>query len=130
MPFMPGVATASELMHAMQHGFDTVKFFPANTAGGQPALRGLAGPFPGARFCPTGGISDDNSVSWLALPNVVAVGGSWLTPAAEMRSGDWAAITRRAADRGGDAAGGLSGLGGGGGAARLAIVMSVGAGLA
>lgn len=97
MPFMPGIATASELMQAMQHGFDTVKFFPANTAGGQPALRGLAGPFPGARFCPTGGIGDENSASWLALPNVVAVGGSWLTPAGEMRAGDWAAITRRAA---------------------------------
>jgi 2-dehydro-3-deoxyphosphogluconate aldolase/(4S)-4-hydroxy-2-oxoglutarate aldolase len=97
MPFMPGVATASELMQAMQHGFDTVKFFPANTAGGQPALRGLAGPFPGARFCPTGGISDENSASWLALPNVVAVGGSWLTPAAEVRAQDWMAITRRTA---------------------------------
>ena len=94
IPFMPGVATASELMLAMQHGFDTVKFFPANTMGGQPALRGLGGPFPNARFCPTGGISDENSASWLALPNVVAVGGSWLTPAAAMRAGDWAEITR------------------------------------
>jgi 2-dehydro-3-deoxyphosphogluconate aldolase / (4S)-4-hydroxy-2-oxoglutarate aldolase len=97
MPFMPGIATASELMLAMQHGFDTVKFFPANTMGGQPALRGLGGPFPNARFCPTGGVSDENSASWLALPNVVAVGGSWLTPAVEMRAGDWAAITRRTA---------------------------------
>ena len=95
IPFMPGVATASELMLAMEHGFDTVKFFPANTMGGQPALRGLGGPFPNARFCPTGGISDENSASWLALPNVVVVGGSWLTPASEMRNGDWAAITRR-----------------------------------
>jgi 2-dehydro-3-deoxyphosphogluconate aldolase/(4S)-4-hydroxy-2-oxoglutarate aldolase len=97
MPFMPGIATASELMQAMQHGFDTVKFFPANTMGGQPALRGLGGPFPTARFCPTGGVSDENSASWLALPNVVAVGGSWLTPAGEMRARDWAAITRRTA---------------------------------
>jgi 2-dehydro-3-deoxyphosphogluconate aldolase/(4S)-4-hydroxy-2-oxoglutarate aldolase len=97
MPFMPGVATASELMQAMQHGFDTVKFFPANSMGGQPALRGLGGPFPTARFCPTGGISDENSASWLALPNVVAVGGSWLTPAAELRARDWAAIIRRTA---------------------------------
>jgi 2-dehydro-3-deoxyphosphogluconate aldolase/(4S)-4-hydroxy-2-oxoglutarate aldolase len=97
IPFMPGVATASELMQAMQHGFGTVKFFPANTAGGQAALRGLAGPFPGARFCPTGGIGDDNVAAWLALPNVVAVGGSWLTPAAELRAGQWSMITRRAA---------------------------------
>jgi 2-dehydro-3-deoxyphosphogluconate aldolase/(4S)-4-hydroxy-2-oxoglutarate aldolase len=97
VPFMPGVATASELMLAMEYGFDTVKFFPANTAGGPAAVRGLAGPFPGARFCPTGGVSDDNSAAWLALPNVVAVGGSWLTPAAELRAGDWDAITQRTA---------------------------------
>jgi 2-dehydro-3-deoxyphosphogluconate aldolase/(4S)-4-hydroxy-2-oxoglutarate aldolase len=95
MPFMPGVATASELMLAMEHGFDTVKFFPANTMGGQPALRGLGGPFPNARFCPTGGVSDENSASWLALPNVVVVGGSWLTPTAAMREGNWAEITQR-----------------------------------
>jgi 2-dehydro-3-deoxyphosphogluconate aldolase/(4S)-4-hydroxy-2-oxoglutarate aldolase len=97
IPFMPGVATASEVMAAMQHGFDTMKFFPANTAGGPTALKNLAGPFPSARFCPTGGVSDENAASWLALGNVVAVGGSWLTPAAELACGDWAAITRRAA---------------------------------
>lgn len=96
-PFMPGVATASELMQAMQHGFETVKFFPANTAGGPAALRGLAGPFPSARFCPTGGVGDGNAAEWLALPNVVAVGGSWLTPADEFGARDWDAITRRAA---------------------------------
>jgi 2-dehydro-3-deoxyphosphogluconate aldolase/(4S)-4-hydroxy-2-oxoglutarate aldolase len=96
-PFMPGIATASELMVAMQHGFDVVKFFPANAAGGPAAVRGLGGPFPTARFCPTGGVGDDNSAAWLALPNVVAVGGSWLTPAAEVKAGDWAAITRRTA---------------------------------
>jgi 2-dehydro-3-deoxyphosphogluconate aldolase/(4S)-4-hydroxy-2-oxoglutarate aldolase len=84
-------------MGAMQHGFDTMKFFPANTAGGPTALKNLAGPFPSARFCPTGGVSDENAAAWLALPNVVAVGGSWLTPAAELACGDWAAITRRAA---------------------------------
>ena len=94
IPFMPGIATASELMLALEHGFDTVKFFPANTMGGQPALRGLGGPFPHARFCPTGGINDDNSASWLALPNVVAVGGSWLTPSSAMRAGDWSEISR------------------------------------
>jgi 2-dehydro-3-deoxyphosphogluconate aldolase/(4S)-4-hydroxy-2-oxoglutarate aldolase len=97
IPFMPGVATASEVMAAMQHGFAAMKFFPANTAGGPTALKNLAGPFPSARFCPTGGVSDDNAAAWLALPNVIAVGGSWLTPGAELDAGDWAAITRRAA---------------------------------
>ena len=95
--FLPGIATASELMAAMGHGFTTCKFFPAGSAGGIPALRALAGPFPGARFCPTGGIGADNAAEWLACPNVVAVGGSWLTPAADIRAGNWAAITARAA---------------------------------
>jgi 2-dehydro-3-deoxyphosphogluconate aldolase/(4S)-4-hydroxy-2-oxoglutarate aldolase len=96
IPFMPGIATASELMAAMAHGFDTVKFFPASTAGGIAGLRALAGPFPRARFCPTGGISEANLAEWLAQPNVVAVGGSWLTPAAEVAAGDWAALRARA----------------------------------
>jgi 2-dehydro-3-deoxyphosphogluconate aldolase/(4S)-4-hydroxy-2-oxoglutarate aldolase len=95
---MPGIATASELMAAMAHGFDTVKFFPASTSGGIAGLRALAGPFPGARFCPTGGISAANAGEWLAEPNVVAVGGSWLTPAAEIAAGDWAALRSRASD--------------------------------
>lgn len=96
IPFLPGVATASELMQALVRGFDTVKFFPAVTAGGIPALRALAGPFPAARFCPTGGIGENNAAEWLAEPNVVAVGGSWLTPVAEVRSGRWDTITERA----------------------------------
>lgn len=96
IPFLPGVATASELMQALACGFDTVKFFPAVPAGGIPALRALAGPFPAARFCPTGGIGEDNAAEWLALSNVVAVGGSWLTPAAEVRAGRWDTITERA----------------------------------
>lgn len=96
IPFLPGVATASELMHALARGFDTVKFFPAVPAGGIPALRALAGPFPTARFCPTGGIGEDNAAEWLALSNVVAVGGSWLTPVAEVRAGRWDAISERA----------------------------------
>ncbi len=95
IPFLPGIATASELMAAMGHGFGTFKFFPALAAGGIPALRALGGPFPAARFCPTGGIGAANAAEWLAEPNVVAVGGSWLTPAAEMRAGNWAAITSR-----------------------------------
>lgn len=97
IPFLPGVATASELMAALARGFTTAKFFPATSAGGLPALRALAGPFPQARFCPTGGITEANAAEWLALPNVVAVGGSWLTPAAEVAAGQWDLIRDRAA---------------------------------
>jgi 2-dehydro-3-deoxyphosphogluconate aldolase/(4S)-4-hydroxy-2-oxoglutarate aldolase len=93
LPFAPGVATASELMAALAAGFDLVKFFPAEQAGGIKALRALAGPFPNAQFCPTGGIGEANAASWLAEPNVLAVGGSWLCPAADIRSGNWAGIT-------------------------------------
>ena len=97
IPFLPGIATASELMSAMAHGFDTVKFFPAATAGGLAGLKALAGPFPSARFCPTGGVTEENAAQWLAQPNVIAVGGSWLTPAAEIAGGHWELITERAA---------------------------------
>jgi 2-dehydro-3-deoxyphosphogluconate aldolase/(4S)-4-hydroxy-2-oxoglutarate aldolase len=93
LPFAPGIATASELMLALSHGFNLVKFFPAEQSGGIKALRALAGPFPDARFCPTGGIGEANAAAWLAEPNVVAVGGSWLCPAAFIRSGNWAGIT-------------------------------------
>ena len=93
LPFAPGIATASELMQALAHGFDLVKFFPAEQSGGIKALRALAGPFPDARFCPTGGIGEANAAAWLAEPNVVAVGGSWLCPAADIRSGNWAGIS-------------------------------------
>ncbi len=96
VPFVPGVQTASELMSAIACGFGTVKFFPAAPAGGIPALKALAGPFPDARFCPTGGIGEEAIEDWLALPNVVAVGGSWLAPAPEVEAGDWSAITARA----------------------------------
>jgi len=93
LPFAPGIATASELMQALAHGFDVVKFFPAEQAGGIKALRALAGPFPHVRVCPTGGIGEANAATWLAEPNVLAVGGSWLCPAAEIRAGNWAGIT-------------------------------------
>jgi 2-dehydro-3-deoxyphosphogluconate aldolase/(4S)-4-hydroxy-2-oxoglutarate aldolase len=93
LPFAPGIATASELMRALAHGFNLVKFFPAEQSGGIAALRALAGPFPDVRFCPTGGIGHANAQTWLSEPNVVAVGGSWLCPAAEIRSGNWAGIT-------------------------------------
>jgi 2-dehydro-3-deoxyphosphogluconate aldolase/(4S)-4-hydroxy-2-oxoglutarate aldolase len=93
LPFAPGIATASELMQALAHGFSLVKFFPAEQSGGIAALRALAGPFPDVRFCPTGGIGHANAKAWLGEPNVVAVGGSWLCPAAEIRSGNWTGIT-------------------------------------
>ena len=93
LPFAPGIATASDLMQAQAHGFGPVKFFPAEQSGGIKALRALAGPFPDMRFCPTGGIGEANAATWLAEPNVVAVGGSWLCPAADIRSGNWSGIT-------------------------------------
>ena len=95
LPFIPGIATSSELMAALAHGFDVVKFFPAVPAGGIATVAALAGPFPKVRFCPTGGIGEANMREWLAQPNVVAVGGSWLTPAADVRAGAWDAITER-----------------------------------
>lgn len=93
LPLAPGIATASELMQALAHGFGLVKFFPAEQCGGIKALRALAGPFPDMLICPTGGIGEANAAAWLAEPNVVAVGGSWLCPAADIRSGNWAGIT-------------------------------------
>jgi len=93
LPFAPGIATASELMQALAHGFDVVKFFPAEQAGGIKTLRALAGPFPNVRVCPTGGIGEANAATWLAEPNVLAVGGSWLCPAQDIRAGNWAGIT-------------------------------------
>jgi 2-dehydro-3-deoxyphosphogluconate aldolase/(4S)-4-hydroxy-2-oxoglutarate aldolase len=92
IPFVPGVATASELMTAMARGFSTVKLFPAAQLGGIAALRALGAPFPDARFCPTGGISETEARDYLALPNVLAVGGSWLAPAAKVAAGDWGVI--------------------------------------
>lgn len=93
LPFVPGIATASELMAALARGFSIAKFFPAQQAGGISALRALGGPFPQARFCPTGGIGAANAAEWLAEPNVIAVGGSWLCPAADIKAGNWDKIT-------------------------------------
>ena len=95
LPFIPGIATASELMAALARGFDIVKFFPAVPTGGISALAALAGPFPQARFCPTGGIGEANASEWLAQPNVIAVGGFWLAPTDDVRNGAWPAITNR-----------------------------------
>jgi 2-dehydro-3-deoxyphosphogluconate aldolase/(4S)-4-hydroxy-2-oxoglutarate aldolase len=96
VPFIPGIGTASELVAALARGFDVVKLFPAEQLGGIGMLRALAGPFPQARFNPTGGITEDNIGAYLAQPNVLAVGGSWLAPGADIRAGNWSAITARA----------------------------------
>ena len=96
LPFLPGVATASELMEGLERGYDCFKFFPAEASGGVVALKSLYGPFPTARFCPTGGITVDNAGSYLALPNVLTVGGSWLATPADVADGDWERIGKRA----------------------------------
>jgi len=96
VPFVPGIGTASELIAAISRGFTTVKLFPAEQVGGIGALKALAGPFPSVRFNPTGGVNEGNISAYLALPNVVAVGGSWLAPAADIAGGKWDLITGRA----------------------------------
>jgi 2-dehydro-3-deoxyphosphogluconate aldolase/(4S)-4-hydroxy-2-oxoglutarate aldolase len=93
LQLMPGVMTPSEVMAAMAEGLSLLKFFPAGMAGGIPMLKALAGPFPTVRFCPTGGIDARSASDYLALPNVVAIGGSWLTPASAIARQDWAAVT-------------------------------------
>lgn len=98
LPLLPGVATASEVMKAQAKGFNLLKFFPAEQAGGIPMLRALAGPFPNTRFCPTGGVGAANAATWLAEPNVIAVGGSWLCPASDVKAGNWEVITGRCID--------------------------------
>ena len=97
IPFVPGVATASEVMQVLASGLTTMKLFPAAIVGGVPLLRALAGPLGEARFCPTGGVSLDNAAAYLAEPNVLCVGGTWIAPLELIRAGDWAAITDRAA---------------------------------
>lgn len=100
IPLVPGVATASEIMIGFEHGYSAFKFFPAATMGGVDALKQLGAPLAKARFCPTGGIGADDVARYLALKNVVCVGGSWVAPEGKIASGDWAAIeanARRAA---------------------------------
>jgi 2-dehydro-3-deoxyphosphogluconate aldolase/(4S)-4-hydroxy-2-oxoglutarate aldolase len=93
LPWLPGAATASEAMTLAERGYTLQKFFPAQPAGGVEYLRALAGPLPQIRFCPTGGVSAQNAPEYLRLPNVVCVGGSWLTPARLVQAADWTAIT-------------------------------------
>lgn len=92
LPLLPGAATASEAMGLLEQGFDMLKFFPAEANGGAPALKAIGAPLPAISFCPTGGVSADNAASYLSLPNVVCVGGSWVAPDYLVRAGDWAEI--------------------------------------
>jgi 2-dehydro-3-deoxyphosphogluconate aldolase/(4S)-4-hydroxy-2-oxoglutarate aldolase len=92
LPLLPGVATASEAMNLLERGYRHLKFFPAVPAGGHKLLGAWASPLPQIRFCPTGGISLASAPDFLSLPNVVCVGGSWLTPADKLKAGDWAGI--------------------------------------
>lgn len=97
---MVGVATATEIMSRLEEGFGVLKFFPAEPSGGVPALKSFAGPLPDARFCPTGGVGPELVETYLALPNVVAVGGTWIAPTELIARGDFATIeanARRAA---------------------------------
>lgn len=93
LPLLPGVATASEIMQAQAEGFSALKFFPAMPAGGEAMLKAWAGPFPDVLFCPTGGISPENALTFLAMPNVACVGGSWLVPMEALAQGDWQRVT-------------------------------------
>ncbi|MDQ6645904.1 MAG: bifunctional 4-hydroxy-2-oxoglutarate aldolase/2-dehydro-3-deoxy-phosphogluconate aldolase [Pseudomonadota bacterium] len=92
LPLLPGAATASEVMVMFERGYRHLKFFPAVPAGGHKLLGAWASPLPQLRFCPTGGISLTNAADFLNLPNVICVGGSWLTPADKLAAGDWGAI--------------------------------------
>jgi len=92
MPLLPGVMTPSDVIGALAAGFTELKFFPAQQAGGVAMLKALHGPFPQVRFCPTGGISAETAASFLTLPNVRCVGGSWLTPKVLLDQKDWPAI--------------------------------------
>ena len=100
LPFLPGTATVSEVLTVLEAGISEMKFFPAEASGGAAYLRSIASPVPAARFCPTGGITAASAATYLALPNVGCVGGSWLTPADALAAGDWArveALAREAA---------------------------------
>ncbi|WP_414443914.1 bifunctional 4-hydroxy-2-oxoglutarate aldolase/2-dehydro-3-deoxy-phosphogluconate aldolase [Burkholderia sp. 22PA0106] len=96
LPLLPGVMTPTDIIAALELGYELVKFFPAQQAGGIPMLQAFHGPFPTLKFCPTGGISAQSAPDFLKQPNVVCVGGSWLTPKAALAAQDWAEVTRLA----------------------------------
>jgi 2-dehydro-3-deoxyphosphogluconate aldolase/(4S)-4-hydroxy-2-oxoglutarate aldolase len=93
IPFLPGASTATEIQRAADAGFSTIKFFPAEAAGGLPTLAALAEPFHEISFVPTGGITAATAPAYLAHPRVAAVGGGWMVPAQQRSAGDWAAVT-------------------------------------
>jgi 2-dehydro-3-deoxyphosphogluconate aldolase / (4S)-4-hydroxy-2-oxoglutarate aldolase len=97
IPYLPAVATPSEVMNGLAAGYRFFKFFPAEAAGGIPMLKSFAGPFPEVRFCPTGGITQSTVRSYLELPNVLCAGGTWLSPAEALAARDWARIEALAA---------------------------------
>jgi 2-dehydro-3-deoxyphosphogluconate aldolase/(4S)-4-hydroxy-2-oxoglutarate aldolase len=97
IPYLPAIATASELMSGLAAGYRCFKFFPAGAAGGVAMLKSFAGPFPDARFCPTGGITQETVRSYLDLTNVLCAGGSWLTPTDALAARDWTRIEALAA---------------------------------
>lgn len=101
LPLLPGAVTASEVMRAMELGYSMLKFFPAEAAGGAKSLKSLAGPLPQVSFCPTGGITLANAPDYLALPNVICAGGSWIAPDADVASANWSAIEARAREAAG-----------------------------
>jgi 2-dehydro-3-deoxyphosphogluconate aldolase/(4S)-4-hydroxy-2-oxoglutarate aldolase len=92
LPMLPGVATPGEAMRAAERGLDVLKFFPAEQNGGAAVLKAWASPLAKIRFCPTGGVGAANAPAYLALPNVVCVGGSWVAPSDLVKAGDWAGI--------------------------------------
>ena len=92
IPFIPGVASSSEIQRGLELGYTHFKLFPAEQLGGVSTLKALAGPFANVRFCPTGSITAEKAPAYLALPNVLCVGGSWIAPADKINSGDWAGI--------------------------------------
>ncbi|NED14663.1 bifunctional 4-hydroxy-2-oxoglutarate aldolase/2-dehydro-3-deoxy-phosphogluconate aldolase [Streptomyces sp. SID9124] len=98
LPFLPGVSTTSEVVALLERGVTEMKFFPAEAAGGTAYLKALSAPLPQARFCPTGGISAASAPSYLALPNVGCVGGSWMVPADAVAGRDWDRVARLAAE--------------------------------
>jgi 2-dehydro-3-deoxyphosphogluconate aldolase / (4S)-4-hydroxy-2-oxoglutarate aldolase len=93
VPFLPGVATAGEAMALAEEGMTILKFFPAEPAGGIAYLKALSAPLPGIRFCPTGGVGPKNAAEYLALGNVICVGGSWVAPAEAVAQGNWTRVT-------------------------------------
>lgn len=105
IPLIPGIATASELMRGLEHGWQRFKFFPAESSGGIAALKGFAGPFAQVKFCPTGGIDAAKAPAYLALPNVITVGGSWMVPADALKAKDWGRIDGLAREAAGRAVG-------------------------